>query len=121
MEYFLCQEGHLFGPVVRNGELNEDEFKFPVEDNKKFTDPIPGRGLRVRDDGSNLEEIRAKLAYARPGVNSIHLHIWEDSYREFEPVRVAMERSGLKYAVLPWEPGVRLGFTDEPQKRYEQN
>jgi hypothetical protein len=121
MEYFL-QNGALYGPLVQTtGDRNTDDFTFtPIRD-VIVIDPAPGSGLRIGSDGKDLARIERKLASARPGYNSVHLHIFEDSYRQFESMRLALEDSGLSYAVIPWEPGDRLILSDQIQERWEQN
>jgi hypothetical protein len=82
--------------------------------------PVTAQGLRIADDGKNVAAIQQKLSIANPNWNSIHLHIWEDSFREFEPVRLALEKSDLTYAIVPWEAGDKLKLTTEAQDRWEQ-
>jgi hypothetical protein len=120
VSYFL-QHGKLFGPVfLSNGEPNTHDFVFTKSNDRITIDPVLDHGLQIADDGKDLPAIQQKLAAAKPGSNSVHLYIWEDSYRQFESLRVAFEGRGLAYAVIPWETGDRLAFTDEPQGRWEQ-
>jgi hypothetical protein len=119
LNYFL-QHGKLFGPAMLEGKPNVHDFIFTPTGEGIVVEPIAERGLQIADNGKNIRDIEEKLSPVDPTLNSVHLNIWEDSYRDFDSMRVAFEDRGLTYAVVPWEPGDKLVITHEAQERWEQ-
>jgi hypothetical protein len=109
VDYFL-QQGKLYGPVVIEDRRNNQDFTFPTDGSDTFIKPIPESGLTIAEDGRNVAALQRKFSVARRGVNSVNLHVWNDSYRQFNSIRLALENSGLPYAIALWDDDDSLVF-----------
>ena len=117
---YLMKYGKLYGPVFVNGNRNTADFDFTTEGGTTFIDPKPRGGLRIAVDGSNIASVRRKFSNVRPSRENVLIDVWQDTYEQYDPVRVALEERGIKKALRLAEPNTRLRFTEEPVKEEVQ-
>jgi hypothetical protein len=100
---FSLQQGRLYGPLFYPaGGRNEVDYEFPERDGTTYIETRPNAGLRVAADGSNIEAVAEKLLVGAPERYAIHLHVMPDSYRQYDAVRIALEKQAFRSAVVPW-------------------
>jgi len=125
MMVFFLKAGRFSAFAHRNedGQIvhNEAESKIVVEaPEKKYIELVPGAGLAVAMDGSNVAEIAARLADFDKSKHFLSVFVFKDSFASFETVKTEMIRSGFEYHLVPFPDDARVYIGDQTEPVFVQ-
>ena len=122
---FFLKAGRFSGFAHQNEEgqivHNEAESKIVVEDSgKKYIELVPGAGLAVAVDGSNVAEIARRLADFDKSEHFLSVFVFKDSFANFESLKNEMIRSGFEYHLVPFPDDARVYLGDQTEPVFVQ-
>jgi len=125
MMVFFLKAGRFSSFANRNedGQIvhNEAESRIVEEaPGKKYIELVPGAGLAVAVDGSNVAEIAARLADFDKSKHFLSVFVFKDSFASFETVKTEMIRSGFEYHLVPFPDDARVYIGDQTEPVFVQ-
>ena len=103
----------------RDGQIvqNEAESKLVEEaPEEKYIELVPGAGLTVAADGSNVDQFAARLADFDNTQHFLSVFVYKDSFASFESVKNEMIRKGFEYHLVPFPDDAKVYIGDETEK-----
>ncbi len=122
---FFLKAGRFCAYAERDSEgnlvRNEAETREVVEGpEKKFIEPIPGAGLLVSEDRSNLQEIAERISTFDKEQHFLSVFVFKDSFANFESLKNEMIRSGFEYHLEPLRDDARVYIGDQTEPVFVQ-
>lgn len=109
MNSYFLRDGRLHGPLyLPNGQRNLEEFTFGDLENPNAIIPNPAGGIAVDEEA---DSILSRFALIDARETYVRFYCWSTAYHCFEPVRLALESRGIKYQLIPCEPGTSVQFS----------
>ena len=104
---FFLRDGRLcaFARLDSGGRLvpNTTETRVRENNGKRYAEPVPGAGLLVIPDGSNLDAVAGVLEPFSSSQFFIAIVVWGDSFGHFPIVKEAIVRGDYEYQLIPLE------------------
>lgn len=122
---FFLQGGRLCSYASRDtdGNLVQNEAETKVAEEapgKKYVEPVSGSGLVVAIDGSNADEIAARLSGFDRQRFHLTVFVFKDSFGQFESLKNQMIRSGFEYRLLPIPDDAKVYIGDQTEPIFVQ-
>lgn len=117
---FFLRDGRLSAFAHRNddGQIVQNEAESRIVEEapgKRFIEIVPGAGLAIATDGSNVAEIAARLADFDRTQHFLSIFVYKDSFVHFESVKNEMIRGGFEYHLVPFPDDAKVYIGDQTE------